>query len=370
MADVLAEMATSAVSNPLGEQPAEVKDSGDKMPTPDFFASLRPLLMDARGDSRLIVRLSPWIALVGSLAMPGAALLMEDNALVETTIQRIRFGIMGPVFCGAPLYLPLLCAAIRAETGALARLIGDEEDRDSKLLTEQQVRNLKCWRVLLAIPAVVIVLFGLTSPGPFIVRITLAALGFLDPDPEWGPEWETMIPLIPAFPSVLFSLIVGYPCAICWYFSMRVAVHLAQDEVVVVARSATREALRDETVWTSTVAQPAMNLATRTMKNLSLGWGTGTGITALICAIASLGNFMGVVHEIATNGDNTEGIVRKTVGCIGAAVAPFVIATDTANVSTSCDRLMRAINDLRLEWPSSDDAYGVHRRIFPLQCTL
>jgi hypothetical protein len=34
------------------------------------------------------------------------------------------------------------------------------------------------------------------------------------------------------------------------------------------------------------------------------------------------------------------------------------------------DRLMRAINDLRLEWASSEDAELVHRRTFPLQCTL
>jgi hypothetical protein len=192
--------------------------------------------------------------------------------------------------------------------------------------------------------------------------------------------------------------------AIAWYFSMRVAVQLSQDEVVAVAKSATRETLSDDFEWTSKVAQPAIKLATGTMNHLSRGWGTGTGLTALMCAFASIGNFMGVVHDIRIG--DTEDVPRRAAGCIGAAVAPFVIAADTAHVSTCwcappapnprlthtflsavllavvadrtfsrcgrsiSDRLMRAINDLRLEWASSEDAELVHRRTFPLQCTL
>ena len=35
-----------------------------------------------------------------------------------------------------------------------------------------------------------------------------------------------------------------------------------------------------------------------------------------------------------------------------------------------CDDLMNAINNLRLEWLSTEDAQAVHQRTYPLQCTL
>ena len=207
MADVLAEMATSAVGNPLADEQGGDENS-EKVATPDFFATLRPLLMNERGENRLLVRLSPWMALLGSLSMVAYSLLVDKTPLGDTPIARVRFGVMGPTFAGASVFLPLLCNAIRAETGALAKLIDDGGGKGAKLMTEAQIRSLKRWRVLLAIPAAIIVLFGLTAPGPFMVRITLAAAGIVDPDPEI-PEWEYTIPMIPAFPPILFSLCVG-----------------------------------------------------------------------------------------------------------------------------------------------------------------
>ena len=32
--------------------------------------------------------------------------------------------------------------------------------------------------------------------------------------------------------------------------------------------------------------------------------------------------------------------------------------------------LMNAINQLRMEWQSTEDAQAVHQRTYPLQCTL
>ena len=126
----------------------------------------------------------------------------------------------------------------------------------------------------------------------------------------------------------------------------------------------------DESKWVSKVAQPALKLATGSMKHLSSGWGAGTGFTALLCAWASIGNFMGVVHDIRMGDQEGHVIMRRTAGVVGAAMAPFIIAADTAHVSTCCDKLMQSINNLRLEWPSTDDADCIHRRTFPLQCTL
>ena len=52
------------------------------------------------------------------------------------------------------------------------------------------------------------------------------------------------------------------------------------------------------------------------------------------------------------------------------AVAPLLVSTDVAHVSSMCDDLMNAINNLRLEWLSTEDAQVVHQRTYPLQCTL
>ena len=49
---------------------------------------------------------------------------------------------------------------------------------------------------------------------------------------------------------------------------------------------------------------------------------------------------------------------------------PLLICADVADVSSMCDSLMNAINDLRLEWTSTEDAQSIHQRTFPLQCTL
>ena len=56
--------------------------------------------------------------------------------------------------------------------------------------------------------------------------------------------------------------------------------------------------------------------------------------------------------------------------CLGMAVAPLLVSTDVAHVSSMCDDLMNAINNLRLEWLSTEDAQVVHQRTYPLQCTL
>lgn len=51
-------------------------------------------------------------------------------------------------------------------------------------------------------------------------------------------------------------------------------------------------------------------------------------------------------------------------------MAPLFLAVDAAHVSSRCDHLLKAINSLRLEWPSTREAKAVHDRIYPLQVTL
>ena len=55
--------------------------------------------------------------------------------------------------------------------------------------------------------------------------------------------------------------------------------------------------------------------------------------------------------------------------CAGV-LAPFFLAIDAANVSSRADNLMKCINNLRLDWASTERAKEVHSRVYPLQVTL
>ena len=56
------------------------------------------------------------------------------------------------------------------------------------------------------------------------------------------------------------------------------------------------------------------------------------------------------------------------VGC--SVVIPLLLASDVAHVSSLCDTLVNQLHELRLQWPSTEEAKEVHARGFPLQGTL
>eukprot|EP01046_Picozoa_sp_COSAG06_P021315 COSAG06_NODE_1597_length_8977_cov_17.069836_3_plen_253_part_00 len=147
------------------------------------------------------------------------------------------------------------------------------------------------------------------------------------------------------------------------------AVVLSLDEVTGVMKTTTKAALLDDETWSTNVAQPTIRLATDTMQDLSRGWGTGTGFTTLLFAIITILNFIGTVHDIRI-GEDSGDILRRGTGTIGGAMAPFFLAIDAAHVSSRCDHLLKAINSLRLEWSSTEEAKAVHGRVYPLQVTL
>jgi hypothetical protein len=148
-----------------------------------------------------------------------------------------------------------------------------------------------------------------------------------------------------------------------------VAVVLSLDEVTDVMKTTTKAALLDDETWSTNVAQPTIRLATDTMHDLSRGWGTGTGFTTLLFAIITILNFIGTVHDIRI-GEESGDILRRGGGTVGGAMAPFFLAIDAAHVSSRCDHLLKAINSLRLEWSSTEEAKAVHGRVYPLQVTL
>jgi hypothetical protein len=110
------------------------------------------------------------------------------------------------------------------------------------------------------------------------------------------------------------------------------AVTLAQDDISDVTKHTKSETLMDEKAWSTKVAQPAISLATDTLAHLSSGYSVGTGWTAFMCAWISLANFVGLVHSIRMG--QYDDIPRLLSGTVMAAMAPFVIASDLAHVST------------------------------------
>ncbi len=243
--------------------------SGEEMvEMPDFFARVRPLLISARGTPRWIVQVSPWLALYGVVVMPVVVWLMPGGpgtCCFQTSFEARRASLMGLPFAGGFSYLPFVCATIKPETGPLANLgVG------TKKVALSHVVRLQRWRYVLMIPAILCFLFCLT-----IVHFTGLILSDIMFDTQYPENVAQLRPMLLMLPIAIPSVGFGYPMATVWYFSMKVGVTLAEDEVVQVARKTTPEALKDDSTWSATVAQPAIDLATGTLAHLSSGWGTG-----------------------------------------------------------------------------------------------
>lgn len=170
-------------------------------------------------------------------------------------------------------------------------------------------------------------------------------------------------------PLIIYMNGVGLNSSILWYFSLKVGVSLAHDDVTEVVKRTTLQALANDKTFTTHVARPAIALATGTMSHLSTGWGKATGMMALLFMVASLANFLKLVHAIITNGSTPHQSATYAVGSC-AILVPVFLAWDTAQVSSLCDKLVDTINNLRLTWDSTEAAQAVHLRTAPLLDTL
>ena len=95
---------------------------------------------------------------------------------------------------------------------------------------------------------------------------------------------------------------------------MKCAVVLSMEEVNNVVRCTTKAALADDETWKEQVAAPSIALATYTMPQLSNGYGSGTGISALLFAIITILNFVGTVHDIRIGSADGVAILRRATG--------------------------------------------------------
>jgi hypothetical protein len=228
-------------------------------PMPDFFVGMRPILLCADGSPRLWVRKSWWIFLIGAGIFPSCVFAMgikAEGGRHDTQMAMIRFAFMGIPFCAGTVYTSFLADVIRPETGRLARLgVG------VKLVADHKIRALRRWRLVMMAPAVGIFLFG-TLFIMFYVEVTMAAIesapctcdklvcqthalaagdSRADHSQTAGGDncdiccfanerypRQLDVYFLPPAPACLISLLVGYPCAMAWYFSMKVGTALSR----------------------------------------------------------------------------------------------------------------------------------------------
>jgi hypothetical protein len=333
--DIVSEM--SLGGGPDSDAPED--DSQQELETmPDLFAKVRPLLMTAEGEPRLLVRAAPWLVLFIVLGMPCAFLSLgvdPDRPILNTQIEVTRGAFMGVPFGGGLLFLPLMCRVIQPETGALAQLgVGKTK------VPVRQIKQLRRWQFGMGAAGAGIALWFFVGPFPITVQLIMNVFGLLEFEDftpaEIGQVMKVFEPvlwiILPMIISMGPSLVIGYPVAMQWYVSMKVAVTLAQDDVAAVTQHTKPDTLLDDKVWSTRVAQPAISLATNTMAHLSAGYSLGAGWTAFMCAWISLANFVAVVHSIRMR--QYDNVPRQLSATILAAMAPFVIASDLAHVST------------------------------------
>ena len=96
---------------------------------------------------------------------------------------------------------------------------------------------------------------------------------------------------VPYWYGLGLACVLGIPSCAGWYYAMRVSALLARDDIIECAKGVSDEGLKNDEVWTATVATKTLALASHTMKHLSGGFGRGTGLAAIGCWLMALAKF-------------------------------------------------------------------------------
>jgi hypothetical protein len=318
----------NALANDDGLDELQAVDT-DAEVMPDLFVHVRRMVCDSDGNLRSFLRRVTaairWMAFVGVIGVPLASIVLnetngaadkryhrplwEDGQLNHLRLLDVIYQ-MGTNFfyaCSA-LFPAQLANAIRLEDGALARLGAGE-----KKVAANELSGLRRWPKLLVAVGVPFMLYGV---GMLLLVFFMAFIGFLLIfAPEFREEFydgyaekdddvvlkeagliddprvncQVLCPFMWVFTIwthlvlLSWSFIAGIPCALCWYYAMKVGSVLAKDDVIEVVQRVDVDAVSDDTVWSEKVATPTIRLATHTMTDLSSGFGRGTGIAAAMC---------------------------------------------------------------------------------------
>eukprot|EP01051_Picozoa_sp_SAG22_P000799 SAG22_NODE_26_length_29806_cov_19.885381_1_plen_245_part_00 len=153
-------------------EPAAAKeDQAELELLPDFFGPVRPLLLRPDGTPRQLVRLAPAVHAFVWLGFSVHGVFKFSVGSDKSEVQVFEDVIRGFVFGAGASFLPLLAGAIRSDTGPLVQL-----GAGVRKVPRSQLRSLRLWRVLLAVPSAGVALFSFS-----ILLYTLGQFGnFLD----------------------------------------------------------------------------------------------------------------------------------------------------------------------------------------------
>lgn len=219
--------------------------SSTDRPMPDFFVGVRPILLREDGSPRMWVRNSWAIFLFGAVVWPPCVLLQgyrAEGGRHDTQMSMIRLAVMGIPFSAGIVYASFLADVIRPETGRLAKLgVG------VKPVAEHKIRALRRWRLLMLIPAASVFSLGCYFLSYYVEiamgvaedipcsceRVACWQESRMDPgnsqrdcdmccfaNEQYPRQLDTYF--FPPAPACLVSMLVGYPTAMAWYFSMKV----------------------------------------------------------------------------------------------------------------------------------------------------
>jgi hypothetical protein len=346
----------------------------DAATVPDFFDKLRPVVTTGEPDFQPNVAVKCTIlcacifcfsmfvsaayALAYSTDFWGLAVDRPQLFAVEDVCRGLAYLVMTA--------LPLeFIRAIHPRDGALAKL-----NAGNQRVSEHAMRSLQRWRTVLACAGGVLFvggfgLFAISAHGVFTGTTDFNIDGVEDGFSLWSI-------------AILFGLcgsFIGWALVAAWFFSMKVAARLAEDNVLEVSKRTTVKAAASDVQWYEEVFQPAGQLSKETMQVLSRGWGTGTAACALICWLYSTSKFARWL-ALESNPAYLEAFgrlasyVRILVPAVLISLAPALLAMDLAKVSSLCDTLMNKINGLSLEASSVEHAEEINRHTQPLLHTL
>ena len=150
-----------------------------------------------------------------------------------------------------------------------------------------------------------------------------------------------------------FFYLFGNTIIAVWIISMKTATILSGHAVREVIN--TIDLTNDMNEWNTKVCAPAMELAAQTMPALSVGWGFSV-VVYTGCAMIGVVSFFALALSPAllTADDHPWFPMAVQTGCgvfiMICTAFPLLVASGPAHVSSQCDELMEALNELRVRY--------------------
>ena len=214
-------------------------------------------------------------------------------------------------------------------------------------ITEADARSLNRWRrALVGFGGLFLVPLGVLFG--IVVPIVLVASGS-------STTTAALVQVVVIFVGVGLTVAIVVPILLFgWGISMKVAAALVNDEILEVIIQMEQVSPADDDAWQSKVVEPALALD-GTLRRLSDGWGAGLASLTMACWAVALGGFTTALNTplMVALGD-LRGIPPGTLQTIYlvvtsvVAVLPLFIGLDLAAISTRCDVMMTALNNVRL----------------------